>query len=270
MNDEPVEGEVPDPETVDSQPPERADEEPKEEAKMSELSTLANIFFEPGRTFKDLRRKPRFVLAGLIIVIAISAFNVLFIEKIGFKNLVESRIEGSAQTQQMPKEQRDQMIAQQSAPLFKYITYGATPVVMIIIFIIGALYYWGGAAAFGGTSSFTKSLSVWIYSSFAPVLIYMIANIIVLFLKSVDDIDLVQAQQGGLIQANPSMFVDAKASPVLATLLSAIDIFQIWGYILAAIGLKTVAKISSGSAWAIVLILALVVLTGRVIVALIF
>ena len=28
---------------------------------MSEVETLGNIFIEPGRTFEDLRRKPRFL-----------------------------------------------------------------------------------------------------------------------------------------------------------------------------------------------------------------
>ncbi len=38
-----------------------------EPAQMSEAATLGNIFIEPGRTFEDLRRKPRFILASLVI-----------------------------------------------------------------------------------------------------------------------------------------------------------------------------------------------------------
>ncbi len=36
----------------------------EEPAKMSEVGTLGSIFFEPGATFEDLRRKPRFLMAG--------------------------------------------------------------------------------------------------------------------------------------------------------------------------------------------------------------
>ena len=46
--------------------------------------------------------------------------------------------------------------------------------------------------------------------------------------------------------------------PVLTTVLATFDLFTIWGWILAAIGLRITNRLSSGSAWAIVLIFALI------------
>ena len=69
-------------------------------------------------------------------------------------------------------------------------------------------------------------------------------------------------------QANPSFFIDGKTMPVLATVLGTFDLFLIWGWILAAIGLQKVGKLSGGSAWTIVLILTLIGLTFRVVSAL--
>ena len=51
-------------------PPEKITE--PEPAQMSEAATLGNIFFEPGSTFEDLRRKPRFIMALLIMIILLS------------------------------------------------------------------------------------------------------------------------------------------------------------------------------------------------------
>jgi hypothetical protein len=96
----------------------------------------------------------------------------------------------------------------------------------------------------------------------------MIANYIVLAFKSADDIDFA-ASQRGVIHASPAMLIDEKAMPVLATLLSAsFDLFLIWGWILAAIGLRITNRLSSGSAWAITLIIALIGITLRVVFAL--
>jgi hypothetical protein len=96
----------------------------------------------------------------------------------------------------------------------------------------------------------------------------MIANYIVLAFKSADDIN-IAASQRGVIQASPAMFLDGKAMPVLTTLLSAsLDIFLIWGWILAAIGLRITNRLSTGSAWAVTLILALIGITMRVVFAL--
>jgi hypothetical protein len=88
-----------------------------------------------------------------------------------------------------------------------------------------------------------------------------------LFLKSPDDID-IAASQNGLVHASPAFFMDTKASPVLSAILGTFDIFFIWGWILAAIGLRIVGKISTGAAWAIVLLVALLNVAFRVIGAL--
>jgi len=117
--------------------------------------------------------------------------------------------------------------------------------------------YWGGAKAFGGTGNFLHGLSVWVYSSLPPAVLSTVGSFIVLAVKSVDDIDVATSQRG-MLHANPSFLVDGKAMPVVATILGTFDLFFIWGWVLAAIGLRIVFKLSSGSAWAIVLIFALV------------
>lgn len=248
-------------------PPEKID--PPEAAQMSEAATLGNIFLEPGATFEDLRRKPRFLIAGLIIIVAISAFNFLFIQKVGYERLVRARIESNSRVQQMPSDQKDKIIEQQSGLIWKGIGYAAPPIVVLIIFLLGGLIYFLGANAMGGTARLLHGISVWIYSWFPPFVVSILLNLIVLMFKSADDIDIISSQSG-LVQANPSMFIDVKAMPALGALLSSIDLFAIWGWVLAAIGLQKVAKISSGAAWAIVLILGLTGVAVKVVVALVF
>jgi hypothetical protein len=250
--------------------PEQIPVEEKEQPEMSEVSTLANIFFEPGRVFEDLRKKPRFILGGLIIMLVISTFNIMLVEKVGFSKMVETQLEANAQVQQMEPKAKQELIERQSKPMFKYIGYAIAPIFLLIVFLLGGLIYFLGANVFGGEAKFMHGVSVWIYSSFPPAIIFMVANIILLFLKSVDDIDLSQAQRGGLIQANPSFFIDGKEMPVLAALLGSIDVFAIWGWILATIGLKVIAKISTASALSIVILIALLGVAAKVVFALIF
>lgn len=250
-------------------PPPNETNKTQEPPKMSEVATLGNIFFEPGNTFEDLRRKPRFIMAGLIIIFAVSLFQALFIQKVGFENLVRSRIEASPQTESMAKDDKDKIIKQQSSPIFKGISYAIVPVASIIVFLLGGLIYWLGANAMGGSAKFLQGVSVWVYSSFAPSLIFVLLNVIVLLIKSADEIDLTSGQ-GGLAPTNPVFFVDGKSQPVLTALLGGIDILAIYGWFLAAIGLQKVAKISSGAAWSIVLILGLASLTIKVVWALVF
>ena len=238
----------------------KTDEPPQ----MSEVGTLGSIFFEPGATFEDMRRKPRFLLAGLIMLVLVAAFNILLTKKIGFERLARERLETSSFYQNQPSERKAETLRMQTSPVFEYINYTIVPVVFLIIILIGSLIYWLGANAMGGTVTFLRGLSVWIYSSFPPTVVSLLANILVLFLKSADDID-VDATKNGLIQASPAFFMDAKSSPVLHAVLGTFDLFFIWGWILAAIGLRIVGKISSGAAWAIVLMVALLNVAFRVI-----
>lgn len=233
-------------------------------SQMSEIGTLGGVFFEPGATFEDLRRKPRFLLAGLTIMFLFTAFNVLFIQKVGFEEIIRARLESNERVQQMPAEQKQALIEQQSSPVIKGISYAAGPIVILIIFLLGGVIYWLGTNAMGGTITFLQGLSVWIYSSFPPTVISMLANILVLFLKSTGDID-VAASQSGLVQASPAFFIDVKSSPVLHAVVGTFDLFFIWGWVLAAIGLRIVGKISTGAAWAIVLFVALLNVTMRVV-----
>jgi len=234
---------------------------------MSEAATLGNIFFAPGETFTDLRRKPRFILASLLVILASSIFLIGIFEKIGFERITRERIESSPMTQQMPAADKQKAIENQTKPFVKYITYGSFPLVGLISILLGGLIYWLGANAMGGTMTFLRGVSVWAYSSLPPTLVHMLANVLVLFLKSADDID-VGATRSGLVQASPAFFIDGKTMPVLSAVLGTFDLFFIWGWILAAIGLSIVGKISKGAAWTIVLLVALLNVAIRVIGAL--
>ena len=245
--------------------PEEIEVEAKEEPEMSEVATLANIFFEPGRTFEDLRKKPRFILACVIIAILSTLFAIALNQRLGenrIRRAVMEQAEKNSQFASLPEEQKKQNI-DLSMTVQKVVRY-ALPVFLVILFLIGALLYWLGSKLMGGQMGFLHALSVWVYSSMPPVVVSTVANFLVLFLKSPDEIDIASSSRG-LVNANPTLFFDGKEMPVLTTLISTIDLFAIWGLVLAAIGLHKVAKLSKGSAWAIVLVITLIGITLRII-----
>ena len=246
-------------------PPPPVDNTPiVEPPQMSEVGTLGGIFFEPGRTFEDLRRKPRFIFGALLITLLTTVLTFSLAYKIGDENtreFIAQQMEKSPQTQSMSGEQKSKTIDLQFTVI--KVTRYLIPLFVIIGLAIGGLFYWLAIKAFGGSGNYLHALSIWIYSSIPPTVVMVIANCIVLLLKSTDEIDVATSQRG-VLAANPSFLIDGKASPVLATLIGTLDIFMIWGWVLAAIGLRITGRISSGSAWGIVLILALIGLTFRI------
>ncbi|GAC1446522.1 MAG: hypothetical protein NVSMB56_06000 [Pyrinomonadaceae bacterium] len=214
--------------------------------------TLTNIFFEPGRTFESLRERPRFLVATLILTLLITAFNFVFIQRIGYENIVRARIESSSRTGDLPADQKDQIIRQQSSPLVKGIAQSVTIIGFPIYFAIGAALYLLGAMALGGTLNYKQSLAVYAYSSFPPIILSMLANFILLFIKSPEDIDIPNSQNG-LVHANLGFLVTRTEHPAISALLGAFDVFSFYGLFLAALGLQKVGRVSAGAAWSIVI-----------------
>ena len=217
---------------------------------MSTAQTLTSIFFEPGETFQALKVRPRFLIAGIITVVVFMAYYTTFVSRVGSEAIARAQIE--ARQPDASPEQIEQGLAMQNNPIIKVITYAFFPLVFAGMFAAGAGLYLLGTMLMGKSMSFKEALAVWVYSSYPPTVVFALINIVLLFLKSSEDID-ATAINSGLARANPSILVDTKAQPMLATLLGSFDLIQFFGLFLAAVGLKTLAKLSSGSAWAIVL-----------------
>ena len=153
----------------------------------------------------------------------------------------------------MTPEQKEQAIRMQTGPVVKAIYYASPIIVIALIVAAGGGLYLLGSMLMGRKLSYKQALAVWAYSAMPPIVISMLLNIVLLFLKSPDDYDIIQASRRGLVKANLGVLVDPKASPALGTLLSSIDLFAFYGLFLAALGLRKVGKMSAGAAWGIVL-----------------
>lgn len=229
-------------------------------ATMSTPETLSGIFFEPGRTFEALRQRPRFLIAGLLLIAVFMAYYMTFVSRIGAENVARAQI--LARSPDAPPEQIEQALRMQSSTIVQAITYVSFPIVFAVIFAAGAGLYLLGAMAMAKGMTYKQALAVWVYSSLPPLVIVSLINILLLFLKSKDDIDAASINQG-LARANLGILVNSKESPVLATALGSFDLFQFYGLFLGALGLRIVARLSTGAAWGIVLAIWLVGVVAR-------
>ncbi|HSS18458.1 MAG TPA: YIP1 family protein [Pyrinomonadaceae bacterium] len=233
-------------------PPATPASAPPEET-MSTPQTLTGIFFEPGRVFTALRDRPRFLVAAVVIMIAFFAYYISYIQKVGYETLITAETNSGTRAQSMSAEDKDRAISVQMNPVVKALRYGGPLLTFAIFFSLGSALYLLGVKMMGKEITYKQSLSVWTYSSLPPTLLLMLLNIVVLFVKMPeDDISIVKGQ-GGLVHANPGMFMDGAAHPALASFAGAFDVFAFYGLFLAALGLRKVCKLSSGASWGIVL-----------------
>lgn len=232
---------------------------------MSTPETLTGIFFEPADTFDALRRRPRFLVAALISVALFVGFYFLFLQRLGAENVVRAQVE--VQAPDADPAQREQQVQMFLNPVVRAITVASFPLVFAVMFAGGAGLYLLGVMLVGKSISYKQALSVWVYSTFPPFVLAVLGSVVVLFVSPPDDRAAIAqaANRLNLLHANPGVLVDATARPALATALGALDLLAIYGLFLAALGLRRVARLSSGSAWGVVLalyLLAVLVRTG--------
>lgn len=218
---------------------------------MSTPATLTGIFFEPGRTFEALRERPRFLVAAIIIVVISMAVTFLIFNKIDYAAFMREQIMKGPRASQMTPEQVDAAVGFYNGPIGKVVVY-LFPFIGTVVFIAagGALYLLG-SMLMGGAIRYKQALSVWTYSSFAPGVLSAVLAVIVVLLTPAEDIN--PTQPGGLVRANLAVLLPHGSSPALGALLGSFDLFTFYGLFLAALGLRKVGKLSSGSAWTVAL-----------------
>jgi hypothetical protein len=131
---------------------------------MSEAATLLNIFVDPGATFEDLKRKPRFIMAALIIAILTFAFSFGMSVKVGepgLRRFVEQQMDKNPQAASLDAETKQKSIGLQMT-IMKVTRY-LVPIFVLIALLIGGLFYFAGGKAFGGRAGFMESVSVFVY-----------------------------------------------------------------------------------------------------------
>jgi len=218
---------------------------PASESEMSTAETLTGIFFEPSRTFESLRARPRFLVAGLILLALACVVTFVLYARVDMGQYIRDRIDRSPNAAQLSEAQKDTQVK-----VVKSLGAVAIPLSVPIIIAGGAALYLLGVMAFGGSISYRKALSVWTYSSLPPSVLGALIGILVLFLKSPDSID-----PEHMVVTNPGALLGEESSRVLVAILSQFDLLRFFGLYLAALGLRKVAKLSSGQAWGVVLAL---------------
>ncbi|MGB7926451.1 MAG: YIP1 family protein [Pyrinomonadaceae bacterium] len=198
------------------------------------LKTVLGVFYEPSRVFQNLRARPRWVTAFLIIALSSVTYHVVFTyrmtpEKIALAE-INKAIEGRLISED--EEERVKALRMESARASLAIVNGAAmQVVGLFIFILGlALLYKLGVFTFGGRIQWQQALSVATYAALPPILIAKMLSLFLLFIIPLEYIDPFKGQHA-LIRDDLSIFLSPGQHPILytaATFVSLISLYKIW------------------------------------------
>ena len=218
----------------------------------SGLSRLSGIFLQAEATFEAINRRPNWLLPILAVMVVSFLANAFVISTIGYDRLLREQMEQSLQVQEMPEEQRQELIASQLESQFVRVLGYVAPVFSVFAILIVAGVLLLGVTLAGGRSTFRKVLSITGHSFFAFSLVNSVLLCLVVFFNPEETASNIQ----NAVQSHLGFLVDSKESPVLFTLASSIDLLSFYFMYLLAKGLAAAPKrLSFASALTVVVVL---------------
>ena len=243
--------------------------------KMSTAATLAGIFFEPTRVFRNLRAHPRWLAAILIAGIVSAVYTTAFYRRVGPERIVNFTFDALEQSPIKPPpealaESRRTELEKASSTSAK-VTNAISTIAsgFFGVALIAALCLLG-VVAFGGRMHFWQAYSIVAYVGFPTTLIQKLISFLVLYLKTPEDIHPLIGQES-LVYDHLGLLVSTKDHPILFSFLATFGIIAFYRIWLTAIGLREGGyKVTSTAAWSVTIILTVLFMVFRMAAAAVF
>lgn len=234
----------------------------EEDRALSWFEKITGIFFEPSRVFRNLRAYPLWIGAFLTIWVLTTIYSTAFIQRITPERIVDHTIEKMSQMgppfapppEALERIRTDQMDALKN-PTQRVGAVLKSAVGIFVFGCIGAAISLLGVLVFGGRMNFWQALAVTFYASVPVVAIQKILGLVILYLKSPDDLHPILNQETTL-QDNLGILLSPANHPVLFVMASFIGFTSIYGLWLRAKGLHFGGtRVSKGTGWAVAITL---------------
>jgi hypothetical protein len=223
---------------------------------MGVVQRLLGVLTSPSKTFEDIAARPGWdwlVPVALIIVLAFT-LQSLALPKVDVDQAVKDQMKLMERfAQNMTPEQRAEMekrtregFEAQKNPARRAI---AGVIIFGVVLLVPAIYR-GIAAAFGRKATYKRLLAGYAYTW----TIYLIPTLLtVLIVAARSEIDPNELNYARVLKSNVAAFLDfdTTSKPLLA-LLSSVDVFDIWGYIVGSIAVSKMTDFTRKGAMAVV------------------
>ena len=207
---------------------------------MNFFQRLGSMFFEPGRAFEDLNRRPTWIGVFVIVSILAVASSYLLTSRIGPEAMMRKAMAMNPMTRSLSEEQIQQAIARQQTSSFsKYSSYVFAPIGVLVGTMVIAAAYLLVFLMMGASPGFKKSLAVTFWGYLPAGLLSSLLGILMIFVKDPDTLELSPPDN---LTSNLGFLVAKQEHPALHSLLASVDLFSIWTIVLLAIGFAAVSE----------------------------
>lgn len=244
------------------------------EDRLTTGETLLGVFYEPTRVFKDLRARPRWVAAFVVVAVLSIVYGAAFVRRVTPERIVNFNLDKVAESGFLPadrlEEQRQIQVDQAKSTSYQILSQFTVFALIFLKSAALAALFMLGIIAFGSRMNFWQSLSAVLYAVLPWTLVQKVLSLVLLYVKSPDDIHPVLNRET-MLQDNLGILVKPADHPVLFVLLSVFGVLFIYWIWLTAKSLRfTGTKVSGSAAWGVTITLTVLMILLGVIVASLF
>jgi hypothetical protein len=224
---------------------------------MGAVQRLIGVFTSPSKTFESIAARPGWDWLVPVVLLMIASFVLqsVALPKVDVDQAVKEqmKIVDKMTKGNMPEEAR----ADAERRTREGFEAGKSPVrrALNTLFIVGFILlvpaiYRGIAAAFGRKATYKRLLAGYAYTW----MIYLIPIILTIFIvMSRSEVDMNELNMGRMLKSNVAAFLDFEStSKPLLGLLSSIDVFDIWGFVVGSIAVSKMTEFTRKGAYAVV------------------
>jgi len=200
---------------------------------MSFMQRLTGIYFEPQKTFEDIRLRHGWLGIFLIVCVLAMAVNYALTARMDQEMLMRKSLAMNPMTKNMTEEQIQQIVSQPRGVFSRYSGIVLAPLAILVSYAVIAGLFLLLFVLMGATLNFKKSLAASIWGMAPPSILLTLLSILFMFIKDPADIEINPANN---VASNLGLLVSEKEHPVLNSLLSSLDVFSFWTIFLLGLG----------------------------------
>lgn len=240
---------------------------PEGEEPLSFFDKVTGIFYEPSRVFRNLRAHPHWFGVFALICVLTAIYSFAFVQRITPERIVDHTTQKIAEMGPPfapPPEALEGIKTQQLASLKNPAErIGGVAKQFVGFFVVSSIVAGLsllGILAFGGRINFWQSLAITFFAALPIVVIQKVLGLVILYLKSPDDLHPILNQETTL-QDNLGILFSPAEHPVLFVMASFIGLTSFYSIWLRAKGLHMGStRASKGAAWGVAITLWVLVL----------